>query len=145
MSAKLPIFLSIKRASTQRDFSKSRCFLCYYVENYHTHQSLSQIFKIYFFAEFISLFPLFQQTVIEDTYKISNNLTKNKYFQKMRQTFIKKASFELLWKFGRQKLKSRLVGARQSSRNRENQMLSFYRSVIFTNEIMLNKVINGIK
>ena len=137
MSAKLPIFLSIKRASTQRDFSKSRCFLCYYVENYHTHQSLSQIFKIYFFAEFISLFPLFQQTVIEDTYKISNNLTKNKYLQKMRQAFIKKVSFELLWKFGRQKLKSRQVGARQSSRNRENQMLSFFGSAIFTAEIML--------
>ena len=137
MSAKLPIFLSIKRASTQRDFSKSRCFLCYYVENYHTHQSLSQIFKIYFFAEFISLFPLFQQTVIEDTYKISNNLTKNKYLQQMRQTFIKKVSFELLWKFWRQKLKSRQVGARQSSRNRENQMLSFFGSAIFTAEIML--------
>ena len=56
----------------------------------------AQINKINFFAEFISLFPLFQQTVIEDTYKISNNLTKNKYLQKMRQTFIKKASFELL-------------------------------------------------
>jgi len=112
MSAKLPIFLSIKRASTQRDFSKSRCFLCYYVENYHTHQSLSQIFKIYFFAEFISLFPLFQQTVIEDTYKISNNLTKKKYLQKLRQTFIKKASIKIPSKFGRQKLKSGLVGAR---------------------------------
>ena len=95
MSAKLPIFLSIKRASTQRNFSKSRSFLCYYVENYHTHQSLSQIFKIYFFAEFILLFPLFQQTVIEDTYKISNNLTKKKYLQKMRQTFIAKASIQL--------------------------------------------------
>ena len=114
MSAKLPIFLSIKRASTQRDFSKSRCFLCYYVENYHTHQSLSQIFKIYFFAEFISLFPLFQQTVIEDTYKISNNLTKKNICRKW-QTFIEKASIELPWKFERKKLKSSLVGARQTA------------------------------
>ena len=87
MCAKLPIFLSIKRASTQRDCSKSRCFLCYYVENYHTHQSLSQIFKIYFFEEFISLFPLFQQTVTEDTYKISNNLTKKKIFAKNETDF----------------------------------------------------------
>ena len=82
MSAKLPIFLSIKRASTQRDFSKSRCFLCYYVENYHTHQSLSQILKIYFIAEFIALFALLQWTVIEHQYKISNNLTKKNIYKK---------------------------------------------------------------
>ena len=113
MNTKLPIFLSIKWASTQRDFSKSRCFLCYYVENYQTHQSLSQINNIYFFAEFISIFPLFQRTVIEHKYKISNNLTKKIYIQKMRQIFIEKASIELPWKFERQKLKSSLVRARQ--------------------------------